>query len=61
MEQPALMKDFFDRNLGLARQYGYNPDKVIRLLQPLYGFKQSGHAWQQRVLKELATLGSYIQ
>ena len=55
-EQPTLLAEFFSRNPDLAKKHNYSPDKAIRIQRPLYGLKQSGYAWQQRVKKEMAAL-----
>jgi len=39
IEQFELLKEFFDDNPGLAHEFAYSQDKVIKLELPLYGLK----------------------
>src|SRR5208282_4442402 len=57
IEQFELLKEFFNDNPDLTREFVYSQDKVIKLELPLYGLKQSGRSWQQKAKKELAKLG----
>lgn len=49
MEQFPRLNEFFDEHPDLAERFGYTKDSVIKLMKPLYGLKQSGNCWQEKV------------
>jgi hypothetical protein len=51
IKQFPLLKKFFKSYLAMAKDLGYDVNKVIRLLKPLYGLKQAAAAWQTRAKK----------
>ena len=53
----AGLEDYFRRHPYEAKKYGFSPKKVILLIKPLYGLKQAGRNWQQRLKRELRELG----
>ena len=53
----AGLEDYFRRYPREAEKYGFSPGKVILLIKPLYGLKQAGRNWQQRLKRELMESG----
>jgi hypothetical protein len=57
MKQFPLLKEFFDSHPAMAKDLGYDVNKVIRLLKPFYGLKQAAAAWQTRAKKLIKARG----
>ncbi|RYO77524.1 hypothetical protein DL764_010211 [Monosporascus ibericus] len=57
MKQFPMLKKYFDTYPEDRQKYQFSPKKVIKLMNPLYGLKQAGTAWQERIKKILAKLG----
>lgn len=57
MKQFPMLKEYFDVYPDMKEKLKYFPESVIRLLNPLYGLKQAGAAWQERVREILAKRG----
>ncbi|RYP64124.1 hypothetical protein DL770_009248 [Monosporascus sp. CRB-9-2] len=56
-----MLKDEYDGTYPEDREtYRFSPEKVIKLMNPLYGLKQTGAAWQERVREILAKLGFHL-
>ena len=49
MEQFPHLKEYFDAHPETARSLNYDIESVIELRRPLYGLKQSGACWQEKV------------
>ena len=41
----------------MVKKYKWAEDKVMRVIRPLYGLKQSGRNWQLRFRREMKALG----
>ncbi|RYP37869.1 hypothetical protein DL768_010826 [Monosporascus sp. mg162] len=59
MKQFPMLKEYFDTYPEDKEAYRFSPEKVIKLINPLYGLKQAGAAWQERVREILAKQGFY--
>lgn len=57
MWQVKGMKEYFLERPGIARKYGWREDKIMKVIRPLYGLKQSGRNWQLRFRREMKGLG----
>lgn len=57
MKMFLMLKEYFEAYLEEMEKCKYDPDYIIRLMNPLYGFKQVGAAWQKRVRAILKELG----
>ena len=49
MEQFPYLKDYFDANPNHRKALNYSENSVIELKKPLYGLKQSGACWQEKI------------
>ena len=49
MEQFPYLKEYFEAHPQEARKLNYAKDYVIELRKPLYGLKQSGACWQEKI------------
>ncbi|KAI0995048.1 hypothetical protein K3495_g13133, partial [Podosphaera aphanis] len=49
MEQFPYLKEYFETHPKAAKDLGYTETSVIELKRPLYGLKQSGACWQDKV------------
>ncbi|RYP44694.1 hypothetical protein DL769_011501 [Monosporascus sp. CRB-8-3] len=57
MKQFPMLKEYFDTYPKDRETHGFSPERVIKLMNPLYGLKQAGAAWQERVREILAKQG----
>ncbi|RYP10891.1 hypothetical protein DL764_000327 [Monosporascus ibericus] len=57
IKQFPILKEYFDTYPEDRQKYQFSPKKVIKLMNPLYGLKQAGAAWQERVRGILAKQG----
>ena len=57
MWQVKGMKEYFRARPEMIRKYDWAEDKVMRVIRPLYGLKQSGRNWQLRFRREMKALG----
>ncbi|RYP70033.1 hypothetical protein DL771_005724 [Monosporascus sp. 5C6A] len=57
MKQFAMLKEYFEAYPEDREKYGYSPELIIKLMNPLYGLKQAGATWQEKVRELLAKLG----
>ncbi|KAI1001278.1 hypothetical protein K3495_g6922 [Podosphaera aphanis] len=49
MKQFPQLKEFFEQNPGTKDKFFYSDYSVIELKRPVYGLKQSGVCWQEKV------------
>lgn len=49
MEQFPYLEEYFKMHQKLASKLNYTKDSVIKLRKPLYGLKQSGACWQEKL------------
>ncbi|CAD6498717.1 BgTH12-01134 [Blumeria graminis f. sp. triticale] len=57
MRQFPYLKEFFNSNPDLSKASGYTEESIIQLQRPLYGLKQSGACWQDKVKSLMHTRG----
>jgi hypothetical protein len=57
MKQFAMLAKYFQHYPQRAKEHGWTEEKVIELGKPLYGLKQAGHEWQQKLRVELSGMG----
>ena len=57
MWQVRGMKEYFLERPGIARKLGWSEGRIIRVILPLYGLKQSGRNWQLCFRREIKSLG----
>ena len=57
MWQVKGMKEYFRERPEMAWKYDWAEDKVMRVIRPLYGLKQSGRNWQLRFRRKMKALG----
>ncbi|RYP61962.1 hypothetical protein DL771_009936 [Monosporascus sp. 5C6A] len=57
MKQFTMLKEYFEAYPEDREKYGYLPELIIKLINPLYGLKQAGATWQEKVRELLAKLG----
>lgn len=52
-----MLDEYFAEHPDKAKEHGYEKSKILQLLLPLYGLKQAGHNWQEKVREEAGKLG----
>lgn len=57
MKQFRLLLEYFRTFPNEIERYEWAEKKIIELMNPLYGLKQSGHEWQRKARAILAILG----
>ena len=60
MEQFPYLNKFFTEKPELATRHDYRLDSVIELRKPLYGLKQSGACWQEKVRNIMSDKGFFL-
>ncbi|RYP46575.1 hypothetical protein DL769_011380 [Monosporascus sp. CRB-8-3] len=49
MKRFPMLQEYFDTYPDERQRFDFAPEKIIRLMNPLYGLKQAGAAWQKKV------------
>ena len=57
MEQFPQLAEYFEAHPELASKLGYSRECVIELQKPLYGLRQSGACWQEKVREIMGKKG----
>ena len=57
MEQFPFLSEFFEENPDLARKFNFARGSVIELKKLLYGLKQSGACWQEKIRNVMGSIG----